>query len=441
MNGVEQFLGYVKENKLFKKQDKILLAVSGGKDSMLMLWFFAQAKIAYEIAHCNFQLRGKESDLDELLVKDYAEQLGIPFHVKRFDTIDYAEKHKLSIQMAAREMRYNWFEELRIQHNCAFTAIAQHKNDHVETVLLNLTRGTGLLGLQGILAKRDSLIRPLLFLKSSEIAELVQLHQIPFRDDESNFSNKYVRNKIRLDIVPQFEQMNADFVDTMSMNIERFQEANQVLKSFINPLRDSIFKSISIDNYQILKADLQNKEPGLLYFLFEPFGFSKATLEDMLTAFNAESGRLFESDNYQILVDRACVFLQKKEEEWTEIKVNKEDVEAKWGDFSFEVLISEDLSIEREAHIVKLDSAKVEFPLTIRSWKEGDIFQPLGMKGKKKVSDLFIQKKIPLFAKKRTAIWVNGNGDILWIAGIQMDERYKITENTQKVLKLVGKKQ
>lgn len=432
-----RFRVYVEDYKLFTKTDKVLVAVSGGRDSMLLLTLLYRYGVRVELAHCNFQLRNEESDGDEELVLNYAAQLGVKTYVHRFDTTSYAESHKISIQMAARELRYDWFEKVRKESGCKYIAIAQHKNDHVETVLLNLSRGTGLLGMQGILPKRGKILRPLLFLTSAEVLEAVNTLGIPYRDDSSNFSNKYARNKIRLDIIPQFEQLSSEFVDIMNDNILRFQESQRVLQYFVDQKREELLVKIGPDDWEIAKESIRGQDLALLYFLFEPFGFSKNVLTDLIQSLEKESGRVFESDSHRLLVDRTKLKLRHKHYEEEVAQLNEGQEILVWRNYSFTVCTSPDFSIDRNVAIAQLDYDKLVFPLIVRSWQEGDYFQPLGMEGKKKVSDFLIQKKINLFDKREVPIWFNGNGELIWIANYQIDNRYKITENTQKVLKLV----
>ncbi|MCA5004573.1 tRNA lysidine(34) synthetase TilS [Sphingobacterium bovistauri] len=439
MNILARFERYVVDNKLFNKSDKILVAVSGGRDSMLLLWLLNRCNYCFEIAHCNFELRGAESDGDEQLVVDFANELGVPVYVKRFDTTAYAESNKISIQMAARELRYKWFEELRIQQDCAVIAVAQHMNDAVETVLFNLSRGTGLQGIQGILPKRDDskVVRPLLFLQSKEITELVKEYGIPYRDDSSNFSTKYARNKIRLDIIPEFEKLNADFVPIMNDNIHRFRDSQEVLVSYLNNLRRELFMERGKDSWCIDKKSVQKLSLNECYFLFEPFGFTKKVLQDLLDSLNKESGRQFAATNYLLVLDRETIILSKNIVREDDVVLNESDKFVRWLDVEFSIEISEDTSIQREKNIAKLNYEDLIFPLTIRSWKEGDVFQPLGMRGKKKISDYFIQQKINILDKNRIPIVVNGDGRIIWVVNYHLDDRFKIRDNTQKVLKLV----
>lgn len=437
MNILEQFNRHLFDNKLVNQSDKVLLAVSGGRDSMLMLSLFIQSGFSVEIAHCNFNLRGDESDGDEQLVRKYANSNNIPIHVKHFDTKHYAEEHKVSIQVAARELRYVWFEELRSQQKCAVIAVAQHKNDHVETALLNLTRGTGIRGLGGIQKIRDYIIRPLLFLDAKDILQLVSNLGIPFRDDSSNFSTKYARNKIRLDIIPEFEKLNPEFIAVMNDNMDRFQESIAVLDDFVNELRRDIFIATKVDTWEIDKSCIANKKIGLLYLLFEPFHFTKSVLEDMYSSLNGESGRIFESEEFVLLIDRNVLLLKRKVQDIETIVIDDvHESEYQWGSHKLKVSCSDDCTIVAMSQVAKIDLDNIIWPIKIRTWQEGDFFQPLGMKGKKKLSDLFIQRKVNVLAKSETPILVNGNGDIMWVVGFQLDDRYKITQKTKKVLKL-----
>lgn len=439
MEILKRFERYVEDNKLFSKDEKILVAVSGGRDSMLLLWLLHQLYYPVEIAHCNFQLRGEESDADEQLVRGFAVANEIPIHVQRFDTTGYAATHKVSIQIAARELRYGWFERLRMERGCKVIAVAQHMNDSVETVLFNLSRGTGLQGLQGILPLRDDshVVRPLLFLHSEEITDFVQNQGIPYRDDSSNFSNKYARNKIRLDIIPEFEQLNPHFIRIMADNIARFRDAQEVINNHMQELRSQIMIARSDHSWRIAKEELEHLQLSELYFMFEPFGFSKTVLQDLLESLHKDSGKQFASDTYIIVTDREDVILSKKNMDLEPVHIDLATTRVEWGAFQIEITGNSDLAIENGAGIAKIDTASLVYPLTIRQWEEGDTFQPLGMNGKKKLSNYFIQKKINILDKKRVPILVNGDGKIIWVVNYHLDERFKIRDNTQKVLKLV----
>lgn len=444
MDIVRRFQRYMHETLDIGVEERLLLAVSGGRDSMLMAYLFLKAGYRFVIAHCNFHLRVGDADLDEQLVTDFARQHKVPFFVRHFDTEDYARKEGISTQMAARTLRYAWFEALRMQENAKWIAIAQHQNDHVETALLNLARGTGLQGLQGILPKRGQLIRPLLFLTSEEITVSVQALQIPFRDDLSNFSTKYARNKVRLEIIPKFREISPEFDDIMGRNITHFQEAYDLLQSFIVPIREELFSSEG-SLVQITKSKLEpyiHRLP-LLYELFKPYGFSKNVLTDLQGHWNGESGKRFHSPQYELLLDRDHVCLKARGESQQAadvLKIKEDTAVFVFANKAFEVSIRNDTSILPSNDVLQVDFERLQFPLQLRFWQEGDYFCPLGMGGKKKkVSDYFIQEKIGLYEKGNVPILINGNGDIIWIVGHRLDNRYRLTKSTKKVFTLVCK--
>lgn len=442
MELIDELKGFIHEHDLLEADDRVLLAVSGGRDSMLMAYLFSQLAYDCIIAHCNFNLRGAESDKDEALVREMGEKWGIPVFVKRFNTIEYARETRVSTQMAARELRYQWFERLSETHHCQRIAIAQHGNDHLETALLNLTRGTGIRGLAGIKIKRDAFIRPLLFLSAEEVTGLVAQLAVPYRDDQSNFSTQYARNKIRLEIVPKFKEIQPDFEHVMQQNIKRFDEAHDFIQRTVDAIRRELLVPCSA-GYRVDKQELGQyiEDPFLVYELFKPFGFNRTMTDDLISRYHRQSGATFHADHYELLLDRTYIFLQQSTN--TErLVLEIEDVPSivKWNGHFIEVLASDfDSQSGSEATCERVDADRLVFPLSVRNWQQGDRFQPLGMQGQKKVSDFFIQHKIDRFEKERIPILINGNGEIIWIVGMRLDNRYKITENTKKVLTFVFK--
>ena len=444
MDLVHRFQRYMQETLDISVDDNVLLAVSGGRDSMLMTHLFLRSGYSCIIAHCNFHLRGRDADLDEQLVREFAEQHNVPCFVRHFQTNDYAQEYGLSTQMAARELRYAWFDELRIQQNTQWVAIAQHQDDHIETVLLNLTRGTGLQGLQGILPKRGKIIRPLLFLSSAEITACIQQLQIPFRDDQSNFSTKYARNKVRLEIMPKFREISPEFDTIMQENIVHFQEANDLLQSFIFPIRAELFVTEG-NLIRISKLKLQpylHRLP-LLFELFKPYGFSKNILADVQANWYSESGKIFHASHYELLLDRDDLWLKVKVDEFyphNTLEIPADSSVFSFGGKLFEGSIVEDTAIRPSENVLQVDFDRLKFPLRLRFWEEGDYFYPIGMGGKrKKLSDYFVQKKIGRYEKQTIPILINGNGDIVWIVDYRADNRYRITKSTKKVFTLVYK--
>ena len=439
MSVTERFAQYLHEQALCQPHERFLLAVSGGKDSVMMTRLFAELNYDFGIAHCNFGLRGNESDADEALVRELAGTLGVPFYVTRFDTAEVARQAGISIQMAARDLRYAWFETIRVSQGYDCVAVAQHQNDHVETLLLNLVRGTGLAGLQGIKARRGHIIRPMLFLTSAEIERYVQQNNLKYRDDASNFSTKYARNKIRLEVIPRLKELNRDLEMTLATNMAHFSDAYTVLQQYIQDLRGKLFVERDRGEWHISTAGLADLHPQrfLWYELFKPFGFTEPVLNDLANSFSQLSGKQFASASHVLYGDRNEVVLVRKEETRQEaVQLTAIGTGVQWGRYRIEASLTTDTRVSSAPHMAQFDADQVTFPLSIRTWEKGDMFQPLGMEGRKKLSDLFVSLKIPVYRKHAVPIVTNGNGDILWVAPYRMDDRYKITHKTKKVLTL-----
>ena len=435
---VARFLSFVHQNQLFDSSDKVLLAVSGGRDSVLMAHLFNEAGYNFGIAHCNFRLRDKEADEDEAFVRALADRFEVPFFCIRFSTSAFAGENKISIQMAARELRYKWFEETRTEHGFQFVAVAHHQSDATETILLNMVRGTGISGLHGIKAKRDTIVRPLLFLNSTEIAQLVVSEAIAYRDDSSNFSSKYARNKIRLKVIPHLKELNVHLDETFAVNSRRFAELEQFLNLQVSALRLSLFNETDDGNITIPLEKLKGLRPLklLLFEIFKPYGFSEHVLDDLTKAWNGQAGKVFESPSHILLLDRRALILKKiASGSSSEIVIEETEQTVRWKELYFKsrFIQAADISVSKNREIAFFDSDLLQFPLKLRLWKKGDFFYPFGMKGKKKVSDFFTGLKLSLFSKENTPVLENGNGDILWVACYRTDDRYKITTRTKKV--------
>jgi tRNA(Ile)-lysidine synthase len=435
MKALENLEAFIKKHVLFHEKDRVLLAVSGGRDSVLMARMFKLAGYNFGIAHCNFQLRGKEADEDELFTKNLAAELGVEFFKTKFDTKEFASKKHISIQMAARDLRYQWLEEIRESNNYQYIALAHHQNDVIETMLLNLTRGTGIAGLHGILAKKDKIIRPMLFMNREEIDAMPPF---PFKEDSSNISSKYARNKIRLEVIPILKQLNPSLEQTFEGNRKRFEELEILLKLRVEEIRTELFKKLSDNEFEINLPKLKNLIPQntLLYELFNPYGFSEAVLSDLSKSWNGESGKVFRSTSHELLIDRGRILLSSiKERSINSLHIDYQTRECIWNTKHFSIRRSdiESFRLNINSTVAQLDNDLLIFPLKMRSWQHGDFFQPLGLKVKKKLSDFFIEQKISLNHKKDIAILENGNGDIIWISGLRISEAYKISPNTKKV--------
>jgi len=433
---VKRFTDFIDQNNLFTRDCNILAAVSGGMDSVVMAHLLKSAGFNFGIAHCNFQLRGDESLSDQEFCNNLAGQLRVPFHTTSFDTLKHVEDQKISTQMAARELRYQWFEQVRQQSGYTVITLAHHQNDAIETILLNLTRGTGIAGLHGILPKNGTLVRPLLFLNRNEIQNIVDENHLTYVEDSSNSSVKYARNKIRLEVVPKLKELNPALEHTFENNLAHFRDLELFLEQQVAGLKKELF--IPIGNELHISLDgIKKLEPKrlLLFKLLQEYGFNESTIDDLISALDKHSGKVFELPGYRLLLDRGKLILTKQNQQPdTETMIGINDHEVNYGNYKLTVLHDDSpLIIKDNPMAVSIDTGLLVYPLTLRSWQQGDHFYPLGMKATKKLSDFFIDQKVPLHEKKEIPLLVNGNDDIIWIGGYRLDERYKVSRKTKKV--------
>jgi len=414
-----------------------LLAVSGGIDSVVMAHLFKKAGYNCSIAHCNFQLRGTDSDLDEAFVRSLASTLEFPLFIKHFEVEAEMLKKGISLQMAARDLRYAWFDKLLSEQSLDSVATAHNKNDAVETFFLNLSRGSGIKGLTGISPKRERIIRPLLFASRSQIESYQQKNGIKFREDASNLETKYQRNKIRHDVLPSMEQVHPGFMEMMEANMERLGEVYKIYQQAIDQVRMELFKEVE-GKIAIETEKLRDLTPQRtwLYELFSPYGFTRSQCEGIRKIMDAGPGRQSISTSHRLYKDRNHMFL---------VPVNRESFERYYLDdphkqsnlpfpMDMEVMDRSKLTdIPRDPKIACLDLDKIQFPLTIRRWMFGDYFYPLGMDQIKKLSDFFVDTKVPVPEKERTWIMASGK-KIVWIMGHRIDNRFRITPSTSRIL-------
>lgn len=428
------------KNNLFTKKSKILLAVSGGADSICL--FFALKDLGYDIqiAHCNFNLRDIESDQDEQFVKDIANKYSIRYFVRSFDTLKFAEQNKLSVQMAARQLRYDWFEELLVENNFSCIATGHHKDDSIETFLINFIRGSGISGLCGIQMKNNNIVRPLLSLTRNQIDEFLTKKSIKYRNDSSNSDIKYLRNNIRHQLIPLLKEINPKIQETITNEIEMLNGINNVFKDKVDDIRKSII--IKREDLFIIKiSDLLNIRnlEVILYDLLRPFGSFQ--VKNIINSLRSQSGKQFFSNTHCILIDRENVIISlKKTTNNKEIKIFRTDHEI-FIPLYMKLSETSDSSIINNPLFAKFDLNKLTFPLVLRKWKNGDKFIPLGMNNFKKVSDFFVDEKYTLNEKKEQWILCSEE-DIIWIIGKRIDDRYKIASNTKKtyIAQLLKKK-
>ena len=421
---------YIKQHHLFKREDKLILAISGGADSVALACLLKALNCNFIMAHCNFGLRKEESDSDEVFVKKLAKKLNVECVTSNFDTQNFATQNKLSIQMAARELRYKWFEALRLKLDCNFIVTAHHQDDDIETFFINLLRGTGIKGMLGIHPKKRNIIRPLLFARKDEIYDFLKENKIEYREDSSNKDDKYLRNKIRLHLIPLLEEINPSIKETITKDMDYLSGISEIYNTQINKQKGRLLKQEgSYFTISIVELEKLNPMPTYLYELLKPFGFF--SVNDISIALQKQSGKQFFSSTYRLIIDRKKIIIQPiRKNEKIEIQIDKNDKEC-FSPIQLGFSLSENLDIQNNVNIAMLDLSKLHFPLVLRKWEKGDFFFPLGMNGKKKLSDFFIDNKISIPEKEQILVLCSAN-EIAWIVGLRLDDRFKITKNTKK---------
>jgi tRNA(Ile)-lysidine synthase len=426
-----RFLKYITENSLFDKKSKILLALSGGIDSICLADLLVTLNYDVEFAHCNFQLRGIESNQDQHFVKSLSMKYEVPYHTIDFDTKEYALQHKVSHQMAARDQRYVWFEKIRSEISADFIAIAHNSDDNIETFFINIIRGSGIKGLLGIKNKINFIVRPLMFSSRDEIIKYVTNNDLNYREDSSNSSDKYLRNKIRHNLIPLLKEMNPSIGKSISKELSILNNINSVYKETIHKNLNKIIINED-DRIIISKVKLLSLSPldVYVYEIFSPYGFSD--LRNISNTITKGSGKQFFSPTHKLLFDREYIFLSKIiEKETIETSIDSSII-------SIEIPIKMCFCVTHEVDYndninnAYLDFEKLQFPLTIRAWKKGDKFIPLGMSCYKKLSDFFIDIKLSLLDKEKVYLLCSGK-DIIWVIGYRIDDRYKVTSKTKKM--------
>jgi tRNA(Ile)-lysidine synthase len=437
---LQKFTEFNHDKHLANRKKKCLLTVSGGMDSMVMCDLFFRAGFPFAIAHCNFNLRGKESDGDEQLVKSLTKKYKVEVFTKSFATKEYAEQKNISIQLAARELRYAWFEELRKEKQLDLIATAHHLNDNIETIIYNLIKGTGIRGLRGIPVRHEHIIRPLLFASREEIAGYQKENALAFREDSSNTDDKYTRNKIRHLLIPFMKEINPSLEKTFGDKIDLFTELEALYEKQVNKPVKGLFLQRKEDIYiPIAKLKKTKNAATILFEYLKDFGFNAEQVDDMLANLDSIPGKQFLTDKARIIKDRRFFILtQLSQKDFTTQLIQKDDTEVQLPNshLKLSVVKREVLKISADKNLAFIDLAKLEFPLIVRHWKQGDYFYPFGMKmKKKKLKKFFTDQKVALNEKE--TIWViESNQKIVWVAGHRMDERFKVGENTGEVLRV-----
>lgn len=422
---LKQFLEFIRKHKLFAPEERILLAVSGGLDSMVMILLFIEAKFNIAVAHANFKLRGEESDGDEAFVRAFCEVRGIPFFTTSFDTNNYAAERKISIQMAARELRYVWFRQLSKQHGFTKIATAHHQDDQAETIFLNMVKGEGLNGLTGMPLNKRNVVRPLMFATKENLEHYARNTHIKWREDSTNKEDNYHRNFIRHQIFPRIHKINPGLNDSLLRTSEKAKGEMLILKYGLEMLKAEYF-TVSDDGLIKIKKTLFDKfpEPAAAWRLLDEFGFTLDEAEDLLSILHEQSGKVFLSTTHRLVIDRDEVIVQSLMHATpeTDVLITGEG-KFKRGN---QIIQCKTLSGQFTANSSEawLDQSKLSFPLTWRKWREGDSFMPLGMTGFKKVSDFLIDEKVSIPEKERVTV-IESAGEIVWVVGMRIDERVK----------------
>ncbi len=434
----EQFIQNIDAKKLIRAGQKILLAVSGGIDSMVLMHLFENSGYDYGVVHCNFQLRGEESDGDEKFVREQVQMHGIPSFFKTFDTTEYARLNGISIEMAARELRYNYFHKIRLKYDYDLIATAHHQDDLIETFFLNLSRKTGIKGLTGIKDKSGHLIRPMLFAGRQEIEAYAAKHYIEYREDSSNNEVVFQRNYLRHKILPLFSELNPAFKKNLLASIDNLRDAENVYISVLKKDKETVVG----ENDGVIQIDIEKLRttqfPQLLLLeVLSPLNFNSSVVDEVFHSLEAESGKQFFSKTHRLVKDRDQLFISELKESEEKIYYIEEDDAELFEPFDILVQKADSVNFDiiKRSNVACIDYDMIQFPLLIRKWKQGDYFQPLGMTGIKKVSDFLIDRKVPLHEKEN--VWLLCSGKkIVWIMGLRLDERFKVTSDTKKVLVL-----
>jgi tRNA(Ile)-lysidine synthase len=435
----KEFERYLKLVCRCSPEKRFLLTVSGGIDSVVMAELFHKARIDFDFAHCNFNLRGEESDGDQAFVENLAARMNVRCYINRFDTLKYAEQNGISVQMAARNLRYEWFEEIRAKNAYDFIVTGHNRNDMVETVLINFARGSGIRGLTGIRPRHGFIIRPLLFASRADIRKFADVQSLLWREDSSNAETKYIRNRIRHVLIPEFEAINPAFMQNATDTISRLSQTEQLLNLALTQIKKTVW--IEVPGKFLIDIEKLSEYPAvetLLFELLREFGCTSILVRSILSSFESIPGKRFITRTHSITRDRTHLIITKNE---VPVDTGMQiDADTALVTHPIHLTISSlkmnaGYTIPVENKFAVLDMDQLDFPLTLRRWKAGDHFHPLGMKGTKKISDYLIDNKVSLPDKQH--VWViESSGNIVWVVNHRIDDRCRVTAKTSRVLQI-----
>jgi tRNA(Ile)-lysidine synthase len=437
---LQHFIQYFQDKKIDVKACTFIVAISGGVDSVVLADLCKRSGLHFTLAHCNFRLRDEESERDEQFVQAYAQNLQVPLEVIQFDTSQFAQENKLSIQEAARVLRYQWFDDLKKSGQFDYILLAHHANDNIETLLMNFLRGTGLKGLTAIPAgttKEKRLLRPLLTVQRSDIIFYAQKHGLNWVEDSSNSSLKYTRNYFRHELIPSIEKVFPQVENNLLGNIERFTKIYNLYQVMVTELKEKICERRSNEIRIPIKKLEKYLDTSLVYDFIKDYGFGEKQVPDVKKLLKAESGKFIENENFQVIRHRNWLIIAPKTLDTAIIAIGKDQQLIRYpsGILEFDTQLAGKLKLEGDANLALLDIKNIEYPLVLRKWKTGDYFYPLGMTKKKKLSRFFIDQKLSRNIKENTWILESGKR-IIWVVGMRIDERFKITPSTKEILRI-----
>lgn len=429
---------FIAQHRMFSSHHRLLLAISGGLDSVVLLHLTIASGYEVEIAHANFRLRGEESDRDEQFVRQLGAEYGVPVHIRHLDTEDYARHHKLSIQEAARALRYQWFRDLLLERDLHCTVTAHHADDNVETMLMNLFKGTGMAGLRGIQPLHEGIARPLLFASRGSLEAYAAAHGLAYVTDSSNLTDKYTRNYFRIHVIPLIEQVYPGTMDNLRQNMQRFREAEQLYRQAVDRKLHKLKQAVG----QELHIPLQKLRAAaplhtLVFELFRPYGFTARQVPEILQFLDASTGSVMYSATHRLLMNRNWLILSvKAPADMSIIPIAEEDttIEFPGGQVHLQKMQGPGKP-EDDPRVACLDARSLQYPLMLRKWKAGDYFYPLGLNKKKKLARFFIDQKLSLADKEKTWVLESG-GRILWVLGHRIDHRTRLTPGSREWVRI-----